>query len=176
MPEPCKAGPGELLLEVGSWKVHELILTYEKVGWIWTEMQNYRSLFSDLTRGDVNNFWNLISMPDSYWVEISGADENLVGIVYVTNIQQILDADVHLIFFDRRPAEKTELCKKIAAFLFDKFHFHRMTATVPVIYYATVRLAQKIGFQMEGKKRQSQLMGNRWVDEVILGLLYNEVE
>lgn len=170
-----KGGDGRLLLEHEAWRVHEMIFDYPKIGWLWTQMSQYRTLFSDVTKGDINNFWNLISIPDSFWMEVVGADQEIVGIVYITNMQQVVDVDVHLIFFDRQPAQKVELCKRVAAWLFKEFHFHRLTATIPVIYYATVRLAEKIGFQFEGRKRQSQLMGAQWVDEVILGLLQSEV-
>lgn len=153
-----------------------MIFSHEKIGWLWMQMQRFRTLFSDITKNDADNFYNLLILPNSYWIEILDSENYIIGVVYVTGMQQVVDADVHLMFFDRRPAEKVELCKKIAGWLFDTFHFHRLTATIPMIYYATVRLAEKIGFVHEGRKRQSQLMGSRWVDEVILGLLYSEVD
>lgn len=164
----------DVLVSHDRWVVREMVFTADRIRWLWEEMSKYRSLFSDLTRGDVANFHALIAQTGSFWLEVC-EEEKTVGIIYLTGMEQMIDADVHLLFFDQKPAEKAELCRKVAGWLFDHFHFHRLTATIPVIYYATVRLAQKIGFKEEGRKRESQLMGHKWVDEVILGLLYKEV-
>ena len=168
--DPC------VLIDSGELRVVELVLTINKVQWLWTEMRKYRSLFSDLTRGDPSNFSSLITLKDSYWLEIIGPEDDTIGIVYWTNLYQLIDADVHSMFFDRKPAEKVDLCKEIARLFFTRFpQCHRMTATLPVIYHATIRLARRIGFVEEGTKRQSQLMGSKYVNEVILGLLAEEL-
>lgn len=167
---------GRLLVDCGKWKVHELELTAEKTKWLWDQMQKYRTLFSDFTRGDVQNFYNLIALRDSLWLEVVDENQQTIGMIYWTDMSKIIDADVHLMFFDRRPAEKVELCKDVARWFFKEFpQFHRMTATLPVIYHATIRLAGHIGFRREGKKRQSQMMGGNKVDELIFGLLSSEI-
>ena len=178
------------ILEFDRWRVVEMQLTPEKLKWLWEEMNRYRTLFSDLTRGDVENFYDLITSPNSLWLEIyengylpggNNSDINpywgkMIGIAYWTGMQNLMDADAHLIFFDRKPAEKADLCREIIRWFFDRNpEIHRMSATLPHIYHATIRLAKKIGFRIEGRKRQSQLMGGRRVDEVMLGLLASEV-
>lgn len=172
------------ILEFDQWRVVEMQLTPEKLKWLWEEMNRYRTLFSDLTRGDVENFYDLITSPNSLWLEIYengylGPDmiqHKMIGIAYWTGMQNLVDADAHLIFFDRKPAEKADLCREIIRWFFkENPEFHRMTATLPHIYHATIRLAKKIGFKIEGRRRQSQLMGGRRVDEIMLGLLASEV-
>src|SRR4051812_46261694 len=98
----------------------EMQLTPEKMKWLWEEMNRYRTLFSDLTRGDVENFYDLMTSATSLWLEIyenvylDGMQQTkFVGIAYWTGMNNLLDADAHLIFFDRKPAEKAELCKEI---------------------------------------------------------------
>lgn len=170
------------VLEFERWRVVEMQLTPEKLKWLWEEMNRYRTLFSDLTRGDVSNFYDLITSPNSLWLEIYedlapvSLQHKMIGIAYWTGMQNLMDADAHLIFFDRKPAEKADLCREIIRWFFKHNpEFHRMSATLPHIYHATIRLAKKIGFKIEGRRRQSQLMGGRRIDEVMLGLLASEV-
>ena len=168
---------GRLLVDGGQWQVYELELTLEKTKWLWEQMQRYRTLFSDFTRGDVQNFYDLISLRDSYWAEVVDEQGQTVGMIYWTGMSKIIDADVHLMFFDRKPAEKVALCKDVAKWFFGEFpQYHRMTATLPIIYHATIRLAGHIGFRREGRKRQSQMMGGKKVDELIFGLLSSEIQ
>lgn len=151
-----------------------MIMTPQKVEWLWREMQKYRTLFSDLTRGDVSNFAALVIDANSLWFEVVH-DNVIIGVVYFTELERVIDCETHCIFFDRRTMDKIELCRKIIKFMFRRFPLNRITATIPSPYYLTLRLAKKLGFQQEGIKRQSQLMGNNWVDEVIFGLLRSEV-
>ena len=164
------------ILEWDRWRVVELVLTLEKTKWLWDEMSHYRTLFSDFTRGDAGNFYDLVNAPGSLWLEILEGHKT-VGLIYWTGLQNVIDADIHLIFFDRKPAEKVGLCKQIGHWFFKEFPgCVRVTATLPVIYHATIRLAERIGFRWEGCKRKSQLMGGKYVDEVIMGLLYEELK
>jgi RimJ/RimL family protein N-acetyltransferase len=165
-----------ILVELGQWRVVELVLDAEKAMWLWQEMNKYRTLFSDLTRGDTDNFSALISLTDSYWLEVLNEQDETIGIVYWTNMANAIDPDVHIMFFDRKPVEKTELCKEIARWFFlNNPQAHRMSATLPVIYRATIRLAERIGFKFEGQRRESILIGGKLVDEKLFGLLAKEI-
>lgn len=172
----CQDSTDNLLIaEFDRWRVRELLLDPIKVLWIWEEMNKYRSLFSDLTKGDLKNFTVLLSQPDSLWFEVIDETSKIVGIMYLTHMHRVIDCEVHIIFFDRKPAEKVRLCRQVLSWVFERYPFRRMTATIPSIYYRTIKLAMNVGFKEEGRKRESQLMGNRWVDEVILGILRHEV-
>lgn len=170
-----RSAEANCILVHDRWEVRELALTLEKTKWLWDEMCRYRTLFSDFTRGDAGNFYDLVNSPGSLWLEILDG-KRTIGLIYWTGLQNVIDADIHLIFFDRKPAEKAELCKAIGRWFFREFPgCIRVTATLPVIYHATIRLAERIGFRKEGCKRKSQLMGGKYVDEVILGLLFEEL-
>lgn len=172
----CSSETDNLLIaEFGNWRVRELQLDKDKTLWLWSEMNKYKSLFSDLTRGDIQNFINILVQRDSYWMEAVDENDRMVGLLYVTQLSRTIDCEVHLIFFDRKPAEKVFLCKQVVKWIFERFPLRRMTATIPSIYYRTIKLAHSVGFKEEGRKRESQLMGNKWVDEVILGILRSEV-
>jgi len=105
-----------------------------------------------------------------YVVEEKGT---AVGIMYF----QLVDnkADGHLLFFDRKPAEKKELVRFFCKFLFDAMpELNKITASVPVIYHSTRRLAQKVGFRYEGTLRQDVKIGGKLVDVDLFGLLRHE--
>lgn len=163
------------LVTVGDLHAREMRFTIEKTNWLWEQMCKYRTLFSDLTRGNEDNFLVVLQDPFSYWIEILQGDQ-LIGVIYLTGLQQIVDADIHMMFFDRQITVKADLTKALLHHFFIEFPcLHRITATLPVIYHATSRLAIKLGFKLEGTKRESQLMGLKWVDEQIYGILASEV-
>jgi Acetyltransferases, including N-acetylases of ribosomal proteins len=171
-----ETNPRRILVCSGSWRAYELELTADKIKWLWDEMSHYRSLFNDLTRGDITNFCAVMTLEDSFWLEVTDQEDNIVGLIYWTNMSQVIDTDAHVMFFDRKPAEKVALCREAAKYFFlHNPQCNRMTATLPIIYHASIRLAKKIGFRQEGVKRQSQLMGHKYVDEVIFGLLASEI-
>lgn len=169
-------GDSDILVQHDRWWVRELILTPEKLQFLWDEESKFRSLFSDLTRGDFDNYLAVYMDPNSIWVEVMDGPQT-VGIICWMGMQTVIDVEAHITFFDRRPAEKLELCKKLARWFFEKNpQVHRMSASIPIIYHATIRLAEHIGFKREGLKRQSQLLGGKRIDEVLLGLLATEMD
>ena len=163
------------LIELGNWKVRELPLTQEKVDWLWEQVKRYPTLFSDLTRGKAHAFVALLETPYSYWLEVLGIEDQIVGIVYVTELNQHIDANIHLFFVDRNLSNKSELVKEIVEHIFNKFPaLHRLTASIPTIYFATKRLALRSGFKLEGTIREALLIGGKWSDEVRYGILAKE--
>lgn len=172
----CEVNSDRVLVEFDRWRAIELELTLDKLKWLWDTMQTYRSLFSDLTRGSVENFYAVMTLKDSFWMEIQDMEGRMIGLIYWTGLMQLVDCEVHMMFFDHRPAEKKAFCREVAKWFFTNFpQYNRMTATLPETYRATIRLALKVGFKWEGRKRQSQLMLGRRIDEVILGILASEV-
>lgn len=156
-----------------SWR--ELTLTPDKLEWLWQEMNKYATLFSDLTRGNVDSFMATFMDPHTYWLEVL-EDDKLIGIVYVSQLYKVFDAEFHVLFFDRMMANKVNVCHEILHHVFEKFPgLHRLTLTKPKMYHATIRLAQKLGFRYEGTKRESQLIEGLWRDEIVMGLLSNRV-
>lgn len=167
--------PSSVLIHLDPYDVVEMKFTEETAIWLWNEMNKYRTLWNDFTRGDFDNWFNMIVAKDSFWLEVLKDGES-VGVVYWANMYQIVDVDVHCMFFDRDLVSKTEICNMIARWFF--LHFPettRMTATIPAIYHTTVRLLKRMGFKEEGRKRQSLLMYGNKVDEMIFGLLAVEI-
>jgi RimJ/RimL family protein N-acetyltransferase len=165
-----------ILGEVGVWKWRELPLTKDKIDLLWTKVQNYRSLFSDLIPARAHAFLALLENPYTYWIEVLNDKDETVGVIYLSDMQQAVDANIHLIFFDGELTNKAELVKEVIEHLFRRFPgLHRLSASIPSVYFATKRLAVKVGFKQEGNKVQALLIGGRWCDETIYGVLAKEV-
>jgi RimJ/RimL family protein N-acetyltransferase len=155
-------------------ELSEMVLTPPKVTWLWRQMNRHRTLFSDLTRGSVENFVALVQMPHSYWMEVTRNGE-IIGVIYVEQLNLVTDCEAHVAFFDRKLADKVTLAQAALQHVFDKFGVHRITVRMPKMYWTTVRFAKNVGFQYEGTRRQVYLIGGHWQDEVILGILNGEV-
>lgn len=167
--------PDSVLIRLAPYDVVEMKLTLDKAKWLWEEMNKYRTLWNDFTRNDFESWYAGLTAADSYWVEV-WKDDQIVGIVKWTGMAAIVDVQVHAMFFDRDLAGKVEICQRIAWWFFLTFpECHRMTATIPSIFHATVRLLKRMGFKEEGRKRESLLMYGNRVDEMIFGLLASEV-
>lgn len=160
----------------GDWVAREMVMDYDKIKWFWDTIQAHRALFSDLTRGNVENFANLILANSTFWIEVVEINTGkIIGVMYVTDIQQMIDASVHIIFFDRKPKAKSTLCRMVLEWLFHEFSFRRLSAYIPATYWVTLGLARQVGFVEEGRRRQALLLNSRWVDEIVLGILRSEV-
>lgn len=163
------------IIEHGAYKVRMMSLTWNKLLLIWAQLKRFRTLFSDLTKGDLENFIRYISSRDTLWLEVYKGKE-LVGIVTLEGMHKIIDVNAHVLYLDRDLADKVEVSKKIISWLFENFPFQRISVEVPEMYYATSRLVMNLGFRKEGKKRQAVLMGGKWLDVYLFGLIRSEVK
>lgn len=164
-----------ILITSGPWRVRELELSPGKAESLWEELKKYRTLFSDFTRNHRELFFNLLQDPFSFWLEVLAEDDSTLGIMYVTGLDQLTDASLHLMFFDRKPTEKSELVKEMIELIFERFpSLNRLSASLPDIYHATIRLAKRSGMVEEGIRRKSTLIGGQLRDEIMLGILAEE--
>lgn len=166
---------GRVLIQFDQWIVCEMELDPDKTKWLWEECQKYPTLFSDLTRGSLDNFMGLLQAPHTFWMEVYD-QRNLVGLIYLMGLDQVVDIEVHVLFFDRRTKDKIALCRALVRWVFQEFKPHRLSACMPVIYHAVIRLAKGVGFKIEGTRREAALLGGQWVDELQLGLLAKEMD
>ena len=163
------------VLRVGQYRVRYLTFTRPELLQLWQQIQRYRTLFSDLTRGDFGNFMQFVTSKDTFWLEVLDGRER-VGIVALEGVGKLIDAEAHVLFLDSELSKKVPVCKAIVVWLFDHFPFHRLTVQVPEKYFATLRLVREIGFKQEGRKRQATLVNGRWLDNYMFGLTRPEVQ
>lgn len=161
------------MISFDRWTVSELKVDVPTISNLWRKLQQFPTLFSDETRGDIDGLISLVRAENTIWLEIREGEE-VVGVVYFI-FDGSGDADSHMVFFDRRPAEKRELLQAVVRQLFDILpSLVRISATVPDIYFSTWRLVEKIGFRREGKKRLGVSIGGKRVDLHLYGLLRHE--
>lgn len=168
-----------VVLRYGRFAVKHMSVTWPKLRLIWEQLQQFRTLFSDLTKGDLDNFLRYVGHPDTLWLEIweekrPKQQGELIGLFMCENLHRIVDIDAHILFFDRDVAGRTAVCKAIAAWLFQTFPIQRITVEPSQLAYAAIRLVRNMGFKQEGKKRQALLLGGKWVDAYIFGLTRQE--
>lgn len=168
---PVKVGRTIVLQE--PYTVREMVMTKAKLDWLWAEMSKYRTLFNDFTRGSIENFVAMTVDKNSLWFEVL-EDEAVIGMIYFTDIHRVIDCEAHIVFFDLKLLEKAPLCRTVAQWMFNNFPLVRISAVIPEIYRFTITLARRIGFRKEGVRRNTQLMGNKLVNEIILGMLREE--
>lgn len=186
------SSPVEPILVVDRWEIKEMVLTWEKTEALWNLLSQYRSLFSDLTRGDLGNFINVITQNNTLFFEvwerflpggpssevnvIAQGDGSLVGLIWLTDIESMVDAEVHMAFFDRKPREKKSVVLALMKWVFNHYPMHRVTASVPDIYHAQHRFVKALGLVQEGVKRQAIMSAGTWHDVYLFGLLRSEAE
>ena len=161
-------------IEIEKWTVHELELTPEKLNSMWEMLQRYKSLFSDHNRGDKEGWVNYITSPDTYWLEVC-EDGIPVGMIYFEGFDKGTELLGHMVYYDRKPAEKLEVTRAILQFMFENFPIQRVSVEIPHMYYATDRLLGRLGFRKEGRKRQAVLLGGSWKDTILYGLLRSDI-
>lgn len=160
-------------LQYEKWEASELILTPAKLVDLWKTLQDHKTLFADQERGDFKAWLATMESPGVFWIEVCELGK-LVGLVYFTGVDQF-DVTCNFIYLDRKPSEKVSITRAIIGYVFDNFPVQRMTVVNPRIYHAANRLVDKLGFRREGCKRQAVLIGGKWIDELIFGLLRGEM-
>jgi ribosomal-protein-serine acetyltransferase len=68
----------------------------------------------------------------------------------------------------------TEATAHVLAIAFQELRLHRVTMRIAVGNRASERVAEKLGFFLEGTLRDEVKIGGRWLDHTVWGLLENE--
>ncbi len=156
-----------------KWTVQQIKWTDALEEHVWKEMLKHPTIFTDSSRGRRDLWHSMVTSPLMFWLGVV-KDNELIGIISLDRSDSF-DVEVHLIFFDRQPAEKVDLCKMLMKMMFDFFPtMRRMTTSVPEAYRHTWRLAERIGFKHEGKKRSAVSIGGKWYNLHIFGILREE--
>ncbi len=162
-------------LQLDQWEVKDMELNPYKVERLWHTLQRHKTLFSDITSGDASNFILAIMSQNTMWFEVRERGI-LVGLIWFSDLHQVVDITAHMAFFDRRSFEKLNVCRQVVKWMFANMAIHRITVTPPAIYHATIKLLKRLGFVHEGTKREAVLIGGRWHDQLIFGITRSESE
>lgn len=164
-----------MILEIGKWHVQDMTLSPDKLRQVWRMLRKQRTLFSDLTSGDVGNFVASVTSSNSVWFEVR-QNGVIVGIIWFGDLHLVTDCLAHMVFFDREILDKKEVCIAAMKWMFRNFPLQRMSVTPPVMYKKTINFLKIVGFKQEGLKRRGSLIGGRWWDLAMFGITRIEVE
>ncbi|WP_319499543.1 GNAT family protein [uncultured Draconibacterium sp.] len=140
-------------------------------GWIPKTIDDVETFFGKLSAG--------FNVPDT-WFQLAVVDKS--------NYELIGDIGIH--FIDEQQVEigytiakqhqglgfATEASKAVINYLFGELKKHRITASVDPENIASFAVLEKLGFRKEAHFRESLFLNNKWVDDVIYGLLAKEWE
>ena len=152
-------------------------LSPKKISSLWNEFKSHDVLFTDYTAGKLEPFLHSLINPRSVWVEIFDIEEDkAIGIMMATSILPNFDAEGHFTIWNGRASGKELVVLKSIKWIFDRYNLHRMTAPVPGYQKGVIRFIKRLGFEHEGEKRESVLMGDRWIGLVQFGMTRSELE
>ncbi len=104
----------DVVVAEGRYEVRMMPLTWPRVFSLWDKLRRFRTLFSDLTQGDLKNFVAYLVNKDTMWLEINEGDR-LAGIVVLEDLSKVIDAEAHVLFMDRELANKVPICRLLSS-------------------------------------------------------------
>jgi RimJ/RimL family protein N-acetyltransferase len=112
----------------------------------------------------------------NYWM--IWVNDERIGYFRLSNYSEVnrniyIGADIHSSFQGKGLGY--ESYKKFIPFLFNKMNLHKITLEVLSTNERAIHLYQKLGFVFEGAKRQEVLKGDKYIDSIIMSILYNEI-
>jgi hypothetical protein len=133
-------------------------------------MNQFPILFDDRIRGNLDWFSASLFARDS--VVLSTGD---YGICIAESIVPFRSSRIHLTFWDKRFKGRREECLEAIKWLFYHFRLVRSTILVPYTALYTIKFIKSIGFKVEGEYRKSYQVNGRLYNQIIFGLLKEEL-
>ena len=152
--------------------------TQRAIDFIWEKAGKYSFLFSDITRKDRKRFDHAMLSSGTIVLTVSQVSETsseAVGIVLADEIRPEWDAKVHYIFWDKIQEGRQRVLLTALRWLVDQFMLTRVSAEIMQYAYAGLRRARKLGFLLEGRKREATTWKNGKADVFQFGILFNEL-
>lgn len=143
------------LLVHDRWSVHVMNLRNEKAYAVWLLLQQHPSLFDDDASRKYQDWVRFLETPGLVWLGIY-EQEILVGLIHLDFSPGHGNVEVHLMFFDRKPAEKADLLRKLIPIVLEAFpRIKRLHTTVPTVFRHTWKLAKRIGMRWTGTEHSA---------------------
>lgn len=111
--------------------------------------------------------------------------DDFVGVFYITDFKyDFSDANVHYTFFDRRHKGRVPLVRAMLKYVFDQFHFQRLSVELPLYMsgesvqrskQGVMNFIRMCGFQHEGRRRKAALYKGEYFDINLYGIVKQEV-
>lgn len=146
-----------------------------KLGDMWERFSEFPVLFSDDSVGDMSLFVTSYFNRQNVWMEVvRSGDEEVVGVLYLSQVNPFWDALVHITFYDSIIRQRAELIWDALQWAADRYKLPRVSAEIPVYQRALLRSARYLGFKPEGVRRKATKHHDTWWDMEMLGMLLPE--
>lgn len=140
---------------------------------LFEKFREFPYALDDSTRDmELETFYNLLIARTNVFYEIG--DE--VGLAIATNVRPRLDANFHLIFFDRSLKGREPLFNAIAGDLMRRAQLRRITAIVAGDNVAMQKFYDRIGLVHEGTLREATFRRGRYYNLEVYGMLREELD
>src|SRR5262245_29195027 len=151
-----------------------LILTKPKLEYLWDRMSQFPQVFDDVIPRTFEAFKEGMLAPTNQFYEILQGDETL-GLAAATQVRPRLDANMHLVMFDRRLRGREEIILAAMRDFAKRAQLSRMTACLPEDNKTAIKLVTRLGFRLEGVMRKAHLRDGVYRDYHIFGILREEL-
>jgi len=163
--------PQEISAEVSEdLKWEPLVLTAAKISDLWKALQDFPIVFDDFSKGNFNDFFAKLCSPYNIFVDIGPGKGLAAGFA----VRPGLDAVLHLVMFDGRLRGREGLFREILEYYFKSLKLRRMTVMLSEDARTGIKLAERMGFRLEGTMRKSIKRDGKLFDTRIYGILYEE--
>ena len=176
---PCEDRTGESIYEIRILREFDrnYSLTTKKVRDLWVAANSHKGLFSDLTEGKFEPFFILLMDPQGVWFEICKQGEDVpVGVAYITRVRPFHEADAHIAFWDSIASGREPLALFLTEWVMDRYNLHRINAYIPTYQRGTNKFVLRMGFKLEGVKREGVLHAGEYESISMYGLLRSELQ
>ena len=143
--------------------------------WLWEHMRQFPQVFDDVIPRTFEEFKNSLMAPQNQFYEFFQGDD-IIGLAAATNVRPWLDANVHLVMFDRRLRGREESIRIAMGDFMHRAQLRRLTALLPEDNKVAIKLVLRLGFQPEGIIRKAHLRDGIYRDYHVFGILREELQ
>lgn len=155
-------------------KYQPLVLTKGKLEYLWNRMRMYPQVFDDVIPRTFEVFKETMLAPTNQFYEIIEGDET-IGLAAATQVRPTLDANMHLVMFDRRLRGREPILLEALRDFGIRAKLRRMTVILPEDNKTAIKLVGRLGFKLEGVMRKAHLRDGIYRDYHIFGILAEEL-
>jgi len=149
-----------------------LVLTEEKINYLWAKLHEFPQVFDDFGRSDFNGFVAKLLNKNNIFLDIGPG----IGLACGMAIRPGLDTVLHLVMFDRRLRGRELIFLDIMGHFFRVLQLRRMTVMLTADNRTAIKLVQRLGFIQEGCMRNAIKRDNQLLDVEIFGILREEFD
>ena len=151
-----------------------LVLVSGKLEYLWNCMRMYPQVFDDVIPRTFEAFKETMLAPNNQFYEILEGEET-IGLAAATQVRPTLDANMHVVMFDRRLRGRESVLLEALRDFGIRAKLRRMTVALPEDNRTAIKLVGRLGFKLEGVMRKAHLRDGIYRDYHIYGILAEEL-